>query len=180
MRVPPPPTPAHALVAAIENLLHLQVDLLCKAVPLAHTRSPSLSHSLFLSIRVGSREWSWSWLQIVSLCCCCCFSSKLPVVRSMRRCCCHFPICTFISMPVDNFHLPPIPFPSPSLFSSCCYHIATRPRAKWTAAANQLTFRFDLKCSNYQHYKRWTASALSLSLPLAAQHGKISEGSLSS
>lgn len=104
-----------ALVAAIENLLHLQVDLLCKAIPLSLTRLPlSVSHSAWISRRerewrevVTNRELVLLLLLIKTAC---------GSFYSTRRCCCHFPICTFISMPVDNFHLAPIPL-RPCLFS---------------------------------------------------------------
>jgi len=44
--------------------------------------------------------------------------------------------------------------------------------ANQTAAGNQLTFRFDLKCSNYQHYKRWTAPGQSTIQTMHTPHSR--------
>lgn len=97
-------------VAAIENLLHLQVDLLCK---------PTVKGSPTLPGLRGVRSGKWSlvtnrelvlrlWLALLLLLLL--IKTACGWFYSTRwRCCCHFPICTFISMPVDNFHLPPIP-----------------------------------------------------------------------
>lgn len=157
-----------ALVAAIENLLHLQVDLLCKAIPLSLTRPPlSVSHSAWISRRereAGGGYKSWA----------------CAAAASHQNCLWFVLLYSALLLPFSNLHFhfnarwqfpfganSPSPLPLFSSFSPSD-HIATRPRAKWTAAANQLTFRFDLKCSNYQHYKRWTASVL------AAQRSTVS------
>lgn len=124
-------------VAPIENLLHLQVDLLCKSTLLE-------THSELGGAGVQGYE-SWH--------CGGCFSSKVPAGSTL------LPLPQPLLLPFSNLHFhfnARWQFPFGASFQS----ILLIQKPKWTAAANQVTFRFDLKCSNYQHYKRWTALAL--------------------
>lgn len=115
-------------VAAIENLLHLQVDLLCKpTVKGSPPLSPSVgtkesgNRSLVTNRELVLRLWLPLLLLLLIKTACGWFYS------SRWRCCCHFPICTFISMPVDNFHLAPIPAlpapPPPATPSATSQHV---------------------------------------------------------